>query len=50
MTSSHWLVWGGGGSIKASPLPHLEGTGSTNENTHPKAFETSPQHLFVRFQ
>jgi hypothetical protein len=40
-------VWGT--SIKAFSLPPLEAAGSTNENTHPKAFESSPQYLFVRF-
>jgi hypothetical protein len=37
-------------SIKAFPHPPLEAAGSTIKNTHPKAFVSSPQHLFVRFE
>jgi hypothetical protein len=39
-----------GTSINAFPLPPLEAAGSTNKNTHRKAFVSSPQHLFVRFE
>jgi hypothetical protein len=49
LASSQQLVLGGT-STKAFPLPPLEVAGSTNENTHSKAFVSSPQHLFVRFE
>jgi hypothetical protein len=39
-----------GTSIKAFLLPPLKAAGSTNKNTHPKAFVSSPQHFFVRFE
>jgi hypothetical protein len=39
-----------GTSIKAFAIPSLEGAGSTNENTYPKAFVSSPENLFVRFE
>jgi hypothetical protein len=37
-------------SIKSSPLPPLEAVGSINENAHPKAFVSSLQYIFVRFE
>jgi hypothetical protein len=37
-------------SIKSSPLPPLEAVGSINENAHPKAFVSSAQYIFVRFE
>jgi hypothetical protein len=39
-----------GTSIKAFPLPPLEVASSINENTHRKAFVSSHQYLFVRFE
>jgi hypothetical protein len=39
-----------GTSIKTFPLPPLEVVDSTNENTHPKTFVSSAQHLFMRFE
>jgi hypothetical protein len=36
-------------AVKYKSFPPLEATGSTNENTHPKAFVSSPLHLLVRF-
>jgi hypothetical protein len=38
-----------GNSIKISSPPPLRAAGSTNENTHPKAFVSSPLHLLVMF-
>jgi hypothetical protein len=43
-TASFWGI-----SIKPFPLPPLEAAGSTNENTHPKAFVSSPLHLLMSF-
>jgi hypothetical protein len=39
-----------GTSMEAFPLPPLEAAGSTNKDTHPKAFVNSPQYHFVRFE
>jgi hypothetical protein len=40
-TASFW-----GTSIKAFPLPHLKAAGSTNENTNPKIFVSSPYTFY----
>jgi hypothetical protein len=52
-SSFYWLVPNGSffkDKYKIFSLPPLEAAGSTNENTHPKAFVGSPQYLFVRFE
>jgi hypothetical protein len=47
LASFQWLIFEG--MYKSFPFPPLEAAGSTNENTHSKAFVNSPLHLLVRF-